>query len=70
MFEYNLFSMKIYGFRKITYIDENRLSLLYKNKELIVKGKNFKVINLIDKSLELKGIIETIEINYLGVSYD
>lgn len=66
MFEYDLFSMKIYGFIKIKYIDENRLDLTYKKKELMVKGKNLKAINLLDKSLELKGIIESIEIKYLG----
>ena len=70
MFEYNLFSFKIYGFNKIKYIDENRLVFLYKKKEVIVKGKGFKVSDLFDKSLVVKGIIENIEIKYMGVNDD
>ena len=50
MFEYDLLLLKIYGFIKINYIDENRLEFKYKNKNLIVKGKGFKVFNLFDKS--------------------
>ena len=66
MFEYNLFSLKVYGFSKIKYLDENRLEFRYKRKTLIIKGRNLKVLNLIDKSLEVKGVVEGIEIKYLG----
>jgi hypothetical protein len=70
MFEYDLFSLKISDFIKIKYLDENRLNFQYKKRELVVFGKNLKVINLLDKSLEIKGIIEKIEIKYLGEIYD
>ena len=70
MFEYDLFLLRVYGFTKINYIDENRLEFKYKNKNLIVRGKNFKVYNLFDKSLEVKGIIESIDIEYSGVIHD
>lgn len=66
MFEYNLFSLKVYGFVKIKYLDENRLEFKYKRKSLIIKGRNFKVSNLLDKCLEVKGVVEGIEIKYLG----
>lgn len=66
MFEYNLFSLKVYGFKKIKYLDENKLHFNYKRKELIIRGRNLKIINLIDSSLEIKGIVEGIDIKYLG----
>ena len=66
MFEYNRFCFKVYGFKKIKYLDEDRLIFEYKKKELLIKGNNLKIINLLDKSLEVKGIIEMIEIKYLG----
>ena len=66
MFEYNLFSLKVRGFIKIKYLDENRLEFRYKRKELVVKGRNLKAFNLLDKSLEVKGVVESIEIKYLG----
>lgn len=70
MFEYNLFSLKVYGFDKIVYIDENRLEFKYKNKNLIVRGKSLKILNLFDRSLEVKGIVESLEIKYLGGKND
>lgn len=70
MFEYDLFLLRVYGFNKINYIDENRLEFKYKNRNLIVKGKNFKVYNLFDKSVEIKGIIENIDIVYRGSNDD
>lgn len=66
MFEYRLGSLKVYGFNKIKYLDENRLEFKYKRKELIIKGRNLKATNLIDKSLQVMGVIEGIEIKYLG----
>ena len=70
MFKYNALSLNIYGFKKIKYLDESKLIFDYKNKFLIIKGKNLKIINLLDNSLEVKGLIEMIEISYLGDSYD
>lgn len=70
MFEYNLFSFKVYGFEKILYLDENRLIFSYKHKKLFVSGKNLRAYNLIDKSIEVKGIIEKIEVQYLGDTND
>lgn len=66
MFEYNLFSLHVYGFIKIQYIDEKKLMFKYKKKNLIIKGKNLKVLNLIDKSVEIKGLVEGIDIEYDG----
>ena len=70
MFEYNLISLKIYGFIKIKYIDENKLEFKYKNKELIVRGKALNIINLLDKSVEVKGLIEGLDITYKGGKND
>ena len=66
MFEYTLNNLKIYGFIKILHLDETYLSFKYKRKELIVVGKGLKIMNLSDKTLEIKGIIERIDIKYLG----
>ena len=66
MFEYRVGCLKVYGFNKIKYLDENKLEFNYKRKNLIIKGKNLKAINLLDKSLQVKGVIEGIEIKYLG----
>lgn len=70
MFEYNHFCLNIYGFIKIIYLDENKLEFKYKKKDLIVKGKQLKIINMIDKSLQVRGLIENIEIKYRGDSSD
>jgi len=70
MFEYNSLYLKIYGFMKIKFIDENIMVFKYKRKELIVKGKNLKAFNLLDKSLEVKGLVEGIDIKYLGETHD
>lgn len=70
MFEYALNSLKVYGFLKIIYLDEIKLHFRYKRKELIIKGRNLRAINFVDKSLEVKGVVENIEIRYLGVLDD
>ncbi len=70
MFEYDAFLLKIYGFLKIKHLDENRLEFIYKHKNLVVHGKALKVMNLLDKSVEVKGLVEGININYLGDKYD
>lgn len=70
MFEYNLLFLKVYGFLNIKYIDENRLEFRYKKKELVVRGKSLNIINLLDKSVEIKGLIEGVDIIYLGGKND
>lgn len=67
MFEYTLNNLKVYGFIKIVYLDENMLDFKYKRKELIIRGKNLKIKNLFDKTLEVEGVVERIDICYLGV---
>ena len=66
MFEYDLFFLRVYGFVKINYVDENKIVFKYKKKELVIKGKNLKMLNLIDKSVEIKGVLEGINIQYYG----
>ena len=66
MFEYNGYGINVYGFIKIIYLDDNRFEFAYKNKKLIVKGKQLKAINLLDKSMDIKGVLEGIEIKYKG----
>ena len=66
MFEYRGNCLKVYGFVKILYLDDARLIFKYLKKELIVKGKNLRAIDLLDKSLVIKGVVENIEIKYVG----
>ena len=66
MFEYSKSIMKIYGFSKIIYLDELKFECEYKNKELIVNGKGLRAINLADKSIEISGLLEGVQIKYKG----
>lgn len=70
MFKYSALSLNVYGFKKIKYLDDSKLIFEYRNKLLIVYGIGLKIINLLDNSLEIKGIVEKIEISYLGDSND
>lgn len=70
MFEYTINCLRVYGFKKIVYLDENKMNFKYKRKELIIQGRNLRAINLLDKSLDVKGVVENIAIRYLGVVDD
>lgn len=70
MFEYDLLLLKVYGFTKINYIDESKLEFKYKNRVLIVRGSNLKILNLFDKTVEIHGVIERLEIVYKGAKHD
>ena len=59
-------NLKVYGFMKIVYLDENKLEFKYKRKTLIITGSNLKIRNLFDKTLEIEGIVSKIEISYIG----
>ena len=70
MFEYNGYCIVVYGFKKIEYLDENKIIFKYKKRKLFVNGKCLKALNFMDKSLEIRGMIEDIKIEYLGDSND
>lgn len=67
MLEYAHNCLKVYGFEKILFLDEHELKFKYKRKELLISGQNLKIVNLLDKSLEIFGIIDNISIKYTGV---
>lgn len=66
MFEYNNNILKIMGFKKIISVDSNCVKLLYKNKVVLVCGNNLIVNNLIDFSVEIKGVIDEIKMEYFN----
>jgi hypothetical protein len=64
MFEYSNNVLIISGFKDIKYIDDNKIEVVYARKRIIVLGKMLKVTNLLDCSLELRGVIESINQEY------
>lgn len=54
-------SVIIINYNKIITMEDDLLVLLIDNQKYKFKGKNFKIIKSIDKSLELKGNIESFE---------
>ena len=66
VFEYSHLCLKVYGFSKIINLDNTHCEFKYKKHSLIIKGKQLKFIDFIDKSLQIKGVIESIEIKYMG----
>ena len=64
MFEFNGRYLRIYGFKSIGNVNENRATFLYGEKKIIVSGININVINLIDKGCDIEGIINHIEVEY------
>ena len=70
MFNYDALSLNVYGFKRIRYLDDSKLIFEYKRKVLIIKGKGLKILNLLDNSLDIKGIVENIEISYQGEKYE
>ena len=45
MFEYNGYCIVVYGFKKIEYLDENKIIFKYKKRKLFVNGKCLKAFN-------------------------
>ena len=64
MFEYDNKVFRVFGFNKISYIDDHKFILLYKDKQLTIEGRNLKADNLMDNSIEVKGIIELVNLEY------
>jgi len=64
MFEYNNKYLRVYGFKNIGNINENQAVFIYKDKRVIINGININVINLIDKSCDIDGVINRIEVEY------
>ena len=70
MFEYNGHCLKVVGFIKIEYLDENKIIFKYKKNKLLIFGKGLKALNLEDKCMDIKGIINSLNIDYLGEDND
>lgn len=54
-------SIIIINYNKIVTMQDDLLVLLINNQKYKFKGNNFKIIKSIDKSLELKGNVESFE---------
>ena len=64
MFEYSNNCFKLWGFKDIKYIDDSKIEVIYKSKSLSVAGNNLVICNLIDQSMEVKGVINKIVMEY------
>lgn len=64
VFEYSNNCFKLWGFKDIKYIDNSKIKVIYKHKSLLVEGNNLVICNLIDQSMEVRGVINKIVMEY------
>ena len=51
-------------FKKILYLENNKISFLYDKYSLSISGKNLKLISYYEEEAFIKGIIDRIDIIY------
>lgn len=55
--------LHIINFNKILSLEENRVSIIYKNKRIIFKGENFILNKLLDNEVLIRGGVLGVEVN-------
>lgn len=63
-FKFSFFNnyLNVVNYLEINFLEENKISLSYKNGRILIKGKNLKIKKLLDKEILVYGNIECIEI--------
>lgn len=68
-FRVNLYKDKVHivNYTKIVTIEKSRISIGYSSGMLIIKGKNLALKKLLDDEILIKGIINSVELEWLHV---
>ena len=68
-FRFNLYKDKVHivNYTKIVTIEKSRISIGYSSGMLIIKGKDLALKKLLDDEILIKGIINSVELEWLHV---
>ena len=68
-FRVNLYKDKVHivNYTKIVTIEKSRISIGYSSGMLIIKGKDLALKKLLDDEILIKGIINSVELEWLHV---
>lgn len=68
-FRVNLYKDKVHivNYTKIVTIEKSRISIIYSSGMLIIKGKDLALKKLLDDEILIKGIINSVELEWLHV---
>ena len=68
-FRVNLYKDKVHivNYTKIVTIEKSRISIRYSSGMLIIKGKDLALKKLLDDEILIKGIINSVEMEWLHV---
>ena len=68
-FRVNLYKDKVHivNYTKIVTIEKSRISIGYSSVMLIIKGKDLALKKLLDDEILIKGIINSVELEWLHV---
>lgn len=68
-FRVNLYKDKVHivNYTKIVTIEKSRISIRYSSGMLIIKGKDLALKKLLDDEILIKGIINSVELEWLHV---
>lgn len=64
-FRYTVFVNKLHiiNYTKLLSLEDERVSILYKNKRIIFKGKEFILNKLLDDEVIINGMVLGVEVN-------
>ena len=55
--------LDIINYKDINYMEDNKISINYLNKRLLIKGSNLTVKKLLDNEILISGNIESVDLN-------